>query len=47
MKMKSKDKSKCTDSGMRVKQAQVTAAAKKTKNGDYAKQLKKEETGMY
>lgn len=44
--MKTKMKGKCTDSGMRVKQAQV-AAAKKTKNGDYAKQLKKEETGMY
>jgi len=47
MKMKSKDKSKCTDSGMRVKQAQMAAGGKKMKNGDYAKQLKKEETGMY
>ena len=47
MKMKSAMKGKCTDSGMRVKQAQIAAAAKKMKNGDYAKQLKKEETGMY
>jgi hypothetical protein len=45
MKMKNKDKSKCTDSGMRVKQAQMAAGGKKMKNGDYAKQLKKEEKG--
>jgi len=47
MKMQSTMKGKCTDNSTRVKQAQVAAAAKKTKNGDYAKQLKKEETGMY
>ena len=45
MKMKGKDKSKCTDSGMRVKQAQMAAGGKKMKNGDYSKQLKKEEKG--
>jgi len=42
-------KAKCTDSGSRVKAAQVAAAAKKMKapQKEYAKQLKKEETGMY
>jgi hypothetical protein len=45
MKIQSKDKSKCTDSGMRVKKAQMAAGAKKMKNGDYPKQLKKEERG--
>lgn len=45
MKMQSKDKSKCTDNGMRVKKAQMAAGGKKMKNGDYAKQLKKEEKG--
>lgn len=44
-----KMKPKCTDSGNRVKAAQVAAAAKKMKapQKQYAKQLKKEETGMY
>jgi hypothetical protein len=45
MKMQGKAQGKCTDSGMRVKQAQMAAAAKKMKNGDYPKQLKKEERG--
>lgn len=45
MKMQSKDKSKCTDNGMRVKQAQMAAGGKKMKSGDYSKQLKKEEKG--
>jgi len=42
-------KAKCTDSGNRVKAAQVAAAAKKVKTAQkvYSKQLKKEETGMY
>jgi hypothetical protein len=44
-----KKKPNCTDSGNRVKAAQVAAAAKKMKAAPkaYAKQLKKEETGMY
>jgi hypothetical protein len=45
MKMKSGSKAKCTDNGMRVKQAQMAAGGKKMKNGDYSKQLKKEEKG--
>lgn len=43
--MKMKEKGKCTDNGMRVKKAQMVAGGKKMKNGDYAKQLKKEEKG--
>lgn len=45
MKMRAKMPSKCTDNGNRVKQAQMAAGGKKMKNGDYAKQLKKEEKG--
>ena len=44
-----KMKAKCTDSGNRVKAAQVAATSKKMKapQKEYAKQLKKEETGTY
>jgi hypothetical protein len=45
MKMKGEVKGKCTDNGMRVKKAQMAAGGKKMKNGDYSKQLKKEEKG--